>query len=166
MSRSGTTRSDEGFCQPFQIDEVPWENFAQGERFACRTKALGAFGGAAHVGVCLEELPPGKQACPTHFHHLEEEHLYLLEGTLELTLGNATYALSSGSYVCFPAGQQAGHSIRNIGTTVARYLIIGERNPHDVIVYTDSGRVSVRLTDEGYRKSSTMTYWEGESRAE
>lgn len=38
----------------------------------------------------------------------------------------------------------------------------GERNPNDVIVYTDSGRVGVRLTGEGYRKSATMDYWEGE----
>jgi uncharacterized cupin superfamily protein len=33
----------------------------------------------------------------------------------------------------------------------------------DVIVYTDSGRVGVRLTGEGYRKAATMEYWEGES---
>lgn len=39
----------------------------------------------------------------------------------------------------------------------------GERNPNDVIVYTDSGRVGVRLTGEGYRKSATMDYWEVES---
>jgi len=32
----------------------------------------------------------------------------------------------------------------------------------DVIVYTDSGRVGVRLTGEGYRKSATLGYWEGE----
>jgi hypothetical protein len=28
-------------------------------------------------------------------------------------------------------------------------------------VYTESGRVSVRLTGEGYRKSDTMDDWEG-----
>jgi hypothetical protein len=32
----------------------------------------------------------------------------------------------------------------------------------DVIISTDSGRVSVRLTGEGYRKTETMDYWEGE----
>ena len=35
------------------------------------------------------------------------------------------------------------------------------RFPNDVIVYPDSGRVSVRLTGEGYRKSAIMAYWEG-----
>jgi uncharacterized cupin superfamily protein len=42
-----------------------------------------------------------------------------------------------------------------------RYLIIGERNPSEAVVYTDSG-VGVRLTGEGYRKSATMDYWAGE----
>jgi len=32
-----------------------------------------------------------------------------------------------------------------------------------VVVYTDSGRVGVRLLGEGYRKSATMDYWERET---
>ena len=153
----------EGVFEPFAIDSVSWEDFARGARFACRTRALGEFGGGSHIGVNLEELAPGKSDCPAHYHHLEEEHLYLLEGTLTLRLGERSYLLSAGSYVCFPAGQKAGHAITNTGETVAKYLVIGERNPHDVIVYPDSGRVGVRLTGEGYRKSATMDYWEGEN---
>lgn len=151
--------------EPFSVDEVPWEEFSRGERFACRTRALGEFGGGTHVGVNIEELPPGKSDCPAHYHHLEEEHLYLLSGTLSLRLGERVFELVPGSYVCFPAGQKVGHAITNTGSVVARYLVIGERNPNDVIVYTDSGRVGVRLTGEGYRKSATMDYWEGETGA-
>ena len=94
---------------------------------------------------------------------LEEEHLLILEGQLTLRLGDKSYAMSAGQYACFPAGQKAGHTLQNNSAAPCRYLIIGERNPHDVIVYTDSGRVSVRLADEGYRKSAVMDYWEGES---
>ena len=68
----------------------------------------------------------------------------------------------AGDYVCFPAGQKAGHALINDGDTPCRYLIIGERNPNEVVIYTDSGRVGVRLTSEGYRKSATMDYWAGE----
>ena len=46
------------------------------------------------------------------------------------------------------------------GAARCRYLIIGERNPHDVIVYADSGRIGVRLTGERYRKSATLDYWD------
>jgi uncharacterized cupin superfamily protein len=92
---------------------------------------------------------------------LEEEHVYILEGALTLVLGDGSYEMSAGDYVCFPAGQKAGHALVNRGDATCWYLIIGERNPNDVVVFTELGRVSVRLTGEGYRKSATMDYWEG-----
>ena len=77
-------------------------------------------------------------------------------------LGDRTHELRPGSHVCFPAGQAVGHALLNRGTSVCRYLLVGERNPHDVVVYPDTGRIGVRLTGEGYRKSAVMDYWEGE----
>jgi uncharacterized cupin superfamily protein len=165
MPQPENSKNAEGIFEPFPVEVVPWADFSRGERFACRTRALGKFGGGSHVGVNLEELAPGKTDCPAHYHYLEEEHLYLLEGSLTLRLGERTYALTAGSYVCFPAGQKAGHAIVNTGSTVARYLAIGERIPHDVVAYPDSGRIGVDLTGEGYRQSATMDYWEGEEGA-
>jgi uncharacterized cupin superfamily protein len=165
MPESTNSKNSDGIFEPFSVESVPWEDFSRGERFACRTRALGQFGGGTHVGVRFEELAPGKSDCPAHYHYLEEEHLYLLEGSLSLRLGERTYLLSPGSYVCFPAGQKLGHAITNTGTAVARYLAIGERNPNEVVVYTDSGRVGISLTGEGYRQSATMEYWEGETGA-
>jgi len=160
MSEKPTSVNAGGIFEPFHIDRVPTEEFSQGQRFASRFKQLGEFGGAAHVGVCMETLEPGKQACPAHYHMLEEEHLLILEGSLTLRLGDQTYELSAGHYACFPAGQKAAHALINQGAAPCRYLLIGERNPSDVIVYPDSGRVGVRLTGEGYRKSVTMEYWD------
>lgn len=151
-----------GLTQPFLIDKVPWDEYSHGESFGTRYRQLGEYGGCQHVGVAIEELAPGKQAYPNHYHHLEEEQLMMLEGTATLRMGDETYTLAAGSYVVFPAGQQAGHSIFNHSDAPCRYLVIGERNPHDVIVYPDTNRVSVRLTGEGYNKSATMEYWEGE----
>lgn len=160
MSEKPTSMGADGVFEPFHIDLVPAEDFAEGQRFASRLRQLGEFGGATHLGVSMETLAPGKQACPAHYHMLEEEHLMVLEGSLTLRLGDKTYEMSAGHYVCFPAGQKAAHALINNGNAPCRYLIIGERNPHDVIVYPDSGRVGVRLTGEGYRKSATMEYWE------
>jgi uncharacterized cupin superfamily protein len=152
-----------GIFEPFSIEEVPWEESTHGDRFDLRYRRLGAFGGGSHVGVSIEELAPGKQSNLTHYHMLEEEHLLVLEGEATLRLGERTYVLKSGDYVCFPAGQKAGHALLNHGSTTCRFLMIGENNPHDVCVYTDTGRIGVRLTGEGYRKSATMEYWEGGS---
>lgn len=153
----------DGVFEPFKADAVPVEEYSQGNRFGIRYQALGDFGGGSHVGVEMVVLAPGRQSYPAHYHMLEEEHLLVLEGEATLHLGEKTYALSAGSYVCFPAGQKAGHALVNDGKLPCRYLIVGERNPNEVVVYTDSGRVGVRVLGEGYRKSATMDYWEGET---
>ncbi len=58
--------------------------------------------------------------------------------------------------------QKAGHALINNGNEVCRYLMIGERNDHEVVYYKDFGRVGVRLTGEGYCASETVDTWEGE----
>ena len=154
--------NDDGVYEPFSSKDVPWEDYSHGEKFGLRFQQLGEFGGGSHVGVGIEEIAPGKQSYPVHYHMLEEEHLLILDGELTVQLGEKQYEMSTGDYVCFPAGQKAGHSLINTSDKVCRYLIVGERNNMDVVVYTESGRVGVRLTGEGYRKTETMDYWEGQ----
>lgn len=161
MPKTSSINAD-NLYEPFFTDDVPTEEFSHGEKFASTFKRLGAFGGGSHVGVGLEQLAPGKRSCPTHYHMLEEEHLYILEGEVTLYLGDKSYVMRSGQYCCFPAGQKAGHSLYNHSDATCKFLIIGEKNPHDVTVYPDSGRVGVRLMEEGYQQSATMEYWEGE----
>lgn len=86
----------------------------------------------------------------------------MLEGRPTLRLGAKTYPLEPGSYVVFPAGQQVGHALVNETSEPVRYLIVGERNAAEVTVHTDTGRVGVRLTGEGYCKTEVMEYWDGE----
>jgi uncharacterized cupin superfamily protein len=45
------------------------------------------------------ELPPGSNTLPAHYHTHEEEHVYVLDGTLTLHLGEQTYRLGPGGYV-------------------------------------------------------------------
>jgi uncharacterized cupin superfamily protein len=52
--------------------------------------------------------------------------------------------MRAGDYVCFPAGQKAGHCLINDSRAICRYVIVGERNPNEVVVYTDSRKVLVR----------------------
>ena len=160
MKEKSSSRNEEGIYEPFSCKEVPWVEFSKGERFGIRFRRLGEYGGCSHVGVCLEELLPGKQTYPPHYHMLEEEHLLMLEGKVTLHLGDRSYEMSEGDYVCFPAGQKAAHTLVNNGTERCRYLIIGERNPNEVIVYPEAGRIGVRSLDEGFRSSETMDYWD------
>lgn len=161
MTDRTSSLNADGIYEPFAAEEAPWEEFAKGKRFGMRFRHLSKFGGGSHVGVALEELAPGRQSNPLHSHMLEEEHVFVLEGSMTLHLGGKDYPMTAGDYVCFPAGQKAGHALVNRGSAPCRYLIIGENNPSDVAVHTESGRVAVRLMGEGYRKSAAMDYWDG-----
>lgn len=148
-------------CPPITIGSVPWQTFGHGERFGIRYQVLSEAAGAKQITVCMEVLEPGKQANQQHYHLLEEEHVLVLEGAMTVLLGDAEHAVQAGDYVCFPAGQKVGHALVNRSAAPCRYLVLGNPQPHDVIVYTETGRVSVRLTGEGYRQSQTLGYWDG-----
>jgi uncharacterized cupin superfamily protein len=162
---AASSRNADGIFEPFHETQVPWTEFTKGTRFAMRFREVGRFGGGSHVGVAVEELLPGKQSNLLHYHMLEEEHVYLLAGEATLLLGDRRYPLVAGSYASFPAGQTQGHCLINHTDQICRYLVFGEDNPHDVAVFPKSGRVSVRLMGEAYRKSAVMAYWEGEEPA-
>jgi len=160
MDIKRNSANSEGVFEPFSIDAVPWEETAHGARFGMRYQHISTYGGGTQIGIANEVLLPGKQANQSHYHMLEEEHVFVLDGALTVFLGEKTYVLSSGHYVCFPAGQKVGHALFNHTTDPCRYLIIGNPQAHDVVVYPDTGRVGVRLLKEGYRKAATMEYWD------
>jgi uncharacterized cupin superfamily protein len=152
---------------PIVTETVPWTEFAEVPRFGCRYRHLSqaALGEGYHVGVAIEELPPGMQSAPAHYHFLEEEHVYILEGSLQVRLGAETHRMTAGDYICFPAGQRAGHCLINDGGAPCRYVIVGERNPNDVIVYPDSNKVMVRPLGKGVLLdlAARRGYWDGEA---
>src|SRR3546814_1290723 len=95
---------------PLASSDIPWQVWSDVPRFAVRYRhlSLAALGEAYRVGVAIEELAPGMQSSPAHWHVFEEEHLYILAGSLTVRIGAGSYAMTAGDYVCFPAGTQAG----------------------------------------------------------
>ena len=65
-------------------------------------------------------VPPGARP-PPHIHHREEEAFYILEGTLDITLGDKQLKASAGDLVQTPRGTV--HTFRNAGSTMARMLV-------------------------------------------
>jgi uncharacterized cupin superfamily protein len=99
------------------------------------------------IGVSYEELPPGKQSCPLHYHMLEEEHIIALQGEATLRLGDERFRIKAGDYVGFPAGQRAGHCLINESDAPFVFIMIGDREPNEVCVYPDSGKGMVSAFD-------------------
>lgn len=152
--------------RPIRCADVAWQEYSEGTRFGGRYRhlTLAAMGKGYHVGVSIEELPPGKTTNPAHYHIFEEEHVYILEGTLTARIGAERFEMSAGDYVCFPAGQKAGHCLVNQSEAACRYVMVGENNPNEVCVYTDSGKVLVRALGRRaiFDMAATRHYWQGE----
>jgi quercetin dioxygenase-like cupin family protein len=69
----------------------------------------------------MEGIIPSGGGPPLHIHHREEESFYLLEGTLEITLGKNKITAATGDFVQIPRGTV--HRFQNVGSTAARMLL-------------------------------------------
>ncbi len=79
--------------RPIRSADVPWSSFDHGDVFSIRYRQLSAATPPQpyKIGVVIEELAPGKQNCPAHYHLHEEEHVLILEGALTVRVGKAHY---------------------------------------------------------------------------
>lgn len=84
-------------------------------------------------GVC--ELLPGRKN-PRHFHPNCDEVLFLLEGEIEHTLGDAVYRLTPGALLHIPTATH--HDARNVGPGIAR-MVIAYSAPDRQTVFLEPG---------------------------
>jgi uncharacterized cupin superfamily protein len=70
-------------------------------KYGGKTKAIADAAGAQKIGVVLEELLPGQQSSPLHYHLKEEEHIWIIRGQATLRLGSQSYLLQPGSTFAF-----------------------------------------------------------------
>ena len=70
----------------------------------------------------MEAIVPPQGGPPLHIHHREQESFYVLEGTLDITLGDKVVKALTGDFVHIPRGTI--HAFRNVGRGMARTLII------------------------------------------
>lgn len=149
---------------PIAIDSIPAEDWSQGVRFGGRVQVLSnTRDGGRRIGVAIEVVQPGKQTSPFHYHMVEEEHVVALEGEATLRLGDERYTIKAGDYVCFPAGQRAGHCIVNDRDAPFKFMIIGDRAPNETCVYPDSGKIMVYNLDRLILpEGESLDYWKDE----
>jgi uncharacterized cupin superfamily protein len=148
---------------PVAIDSVPWTEWSGGVRYQSRFRVLSdTRKGTRRIGIAYEELPPGKQSCPFHYHMLEEEHIIAMEGEATLRLGAERYPIKAGDYVAFPAGERTGHCLVNESDRPFRFIMIGDNQRNEVCVYPDSSKVLVRALGVILRDKERLDYWDGE----
>ena len=149
---------------PIAIDSIPAEDWSEGVRFGGRVQVLSnSRDGGRKIGIAIEVVQPGKQTSPFHYHMVEEEHIIALEGEATLRLGDARHPIKAGDYVCFPAGQRAGHCIVNERGAPFKFMIVGDRAANETCVYPDSGKIMIyNLGRLILPEGESLDYWKDE----
>jgi uncharacterized cupin superfamily protein len=99
---------------------------------AGRTKRkLGDVFGLTNFGVNLTHLEPGAVSALYHWHSVQDEFVFILEGLATVLVGDNEYELAAGDCIGFKAGTKRGHQVVNRSDEVVTYLEIGDRLPGD-----------------------------------
>jgi uncharacterized cupin superfamily protein len=129
-----------------------------------RAARVGKRIGAKQLGMSVYELPKGQAVCPYHFEWTDEEWLLVLAGTPTLRTPEGERTLEPGDIVCFSAGPDGAHHVRNDRDELARIAILSTKHPFGIAEYPDSDKVGVWVDGQHYmlRRSAHLDYWDGE----
>ncbi|MBE9028357.1 cupin domain-containing protein [filamentous cyanobacterium LEGE 11480] len=94
-------------------------------------KSLGDLTGLTGFGFHIIEIESGYESTELHMHHHEDECVYILDGEAEATVGDARFRVKPGDFLGYRAGG-AAHKLRNVGGSVLRCIVVGQRLDHDV----------------------------------
>lgn len=143
-----------------EAEEEPRAGF---HRFSTR---VGEAIGATLIGGTVYELADGERVAPYHYHHGQEEWLYVVSGRPTLRSPDGERELRRGDMACFGTGPESAHDLRGPG----RVLLLSANRWPEVVVYPDSDKLGARpapwpeqIADRGnFRRSDGVDYWDGE----
>lgn len=156
------------------IDEVPLETADRAPHYdgGRSGSVAGPRAGtvAAKLGAGVDIVPPGKRACPYHFHYAQEEMFVILEGEGTLRVAGELIPIRAGDVIDIPPGPEYPHQILNTSNAPLKYLSISTQEVPEICEYPDSGkylsftRVKGALLEGGrmHRPATDLDYWDGE----
>jgi uncharacterized cupin superfamily protein len=100
-------------------------------------RRLGNVFGLTQFGINLETFQPGAQSALRHWHTLDDEFVYVLDGEMVLCTDAGETLMRPGMCAGFKAGAKNGHHFVNRSDRPARLLVIGARVPGDNCFYPD-----------------------------
>jgi uncharacterized cupin superfamily protein len=124
-------------------------------------RRLGDAVGLTQFGVNLVRLAPGVWSSQRHWHALEDEFLYVVDGELVLVTDQGEETMRAGDCAGFKAGVKDGHCLQNRSDREATILVVGSRKEEDHGEYSDIDMVFLpgRYTGVGgYRHKDGTPY--------
>jgi uncharacterized cupin superfamily protein len=131
------------------VDEADGAEKLTGSRFGFRFRGLAEPAGGRGIGASWYEVPPGRAAFPFHFHCLNEEAMFVLEGQGTLRIGQDRIAIRAGDWISFPVGPDTAHQVINTGTAPLRLLALSTKINGDVVGYPDSKKLAATASPPG-----------------
>lgn len=113
-------------------------------------QALGNAVRLKNFGVNLVKLAPGSCSALRHWHTLQDEFIYVIEGEVTLITNAGKQILKSGMMAGFPAGEEDGHQLVNYSDAIVIYLEIGDRTADDKVNYPDDDLIA-GFTPDGWK---------------
>lgn len=111
-----------------------------------RWMCVGDAAGLTHIGVNIVTLEPGVWSSQRHWHELEDEFVYMIEGELVLITDDGEETMRAGDCVGFKAGVRNGHHLINRSNANARFLVVSNRDEADWGAYSD---LDMRFNPDG-----------------
>jgi uncharacterized cupin superfamily protein len=132
-----------------QVEALPEKRFVhQLNPGAIRhTRSLGDATGLQSLGVHLVRLAQGHESTEFHFHHQDEEWIYVLSGRGVATIGEEKHDVGPGDFMGFVARSEP-HTLFNPHAEDLIYLVGGNRLPFDVCDYPRIRKRRYRVNGE------------------
>ena len=109
-------------------------------------KPLGDFFSLSNFGVNLTRLAPGALSALRHAHLIQDEFVYVLQGSPVLITDIGETQLCPGMCAGFKAGTGDGHQLVNRSGEDVVYLEVGDRTAGDSVTYPDDNLQAVLIS--------------------
>lgn len=107
-------------------------------------RALGDVFNLSQFGVHLTVLQPGASSSERHWHRMEDEFIYVLDGEITLADDAGEHRLTAGMCAGFKAGVANGHKLMNKTAAPVTYLEIGTRSADEIATYPDADMIGIK----------------------
>jgi uncharacterized cupin superfamily protein len=108
------------------------------------TRSIGDYLGLEHVGLHIVRLESGDESTQFHFHHCDEEFLYIMSGKGIADIGEQRCEVNAGDVMAF-AQHSLPHSLSNPFDEDLVYLMGGTRSEIDICEYPRINRKMYRV---------------------
>jgi uncharacterized cupin superfamily protein len=118
---------------------------------------LGRSLGLTRLGINHVRLLPGRRTSYPHAESVEEEFVYVLQGTPDAWIDGQLHRLAPGDAVAFPAGTGICHTFLNNTPDEVRLLVVGEASKPENRVYYPLNQDHARTRSDAWTDAPART---------